>query len=143
MLRIMKKLFLIKVLLLFVVLKMQAQKENVLIVNFVGMQSDTGAVYLGLHNKEEEFLKKRFRDAKAIIKDGKAQARFEGIPDGFYSISSFHDVNDNEKLDMNFVGVPKEPYGISNDAIGFMGIPKYKDAKFEFVNYKEITITMQ
>jgi uncharacterized protein (DUF2141 family) len=33
-------------------------------------------------------------------------------------------------MDTNFLGIPKKPIGMSNDAKAFMGPPKYKDAKF-------------
>jgi uncharacterized protein (DUF2141 family) len=34
-------------------------------------------------------------------------------------------------MDTNFVGLPKEGYGASNDAKGTFGPPKFKDAKVE------------
>ena len=42
-----------------------------------------------------------------------------------YSILVFHDKNNNKKIDLGFFG-PLEPYGFSNDAIGFFTPPKYK-----------------
>ena len=43
----------------------------------------------------------------------------------------------------NFLGIPKEPIGMSNDATGFMGAPKYKDAKFKVTKDTAITITVK
>jgi uncharacterized protein (DUF2141 family) len=42
-----------------------------------------------------------------------------------------HDENGDGKLERNFLGVPKEGVGASNDARGRMGPPKWKDARFE------------
>ena len=56
-----------------------------------------------------------------------------------YTIAIFHDVNDNGKMDKNFVGVPKEPYGFSNNARSKWGPPKYEIAKFE-LNQKVLKI---
>ena len=67
---------------------------------------------------------------------------FENIPEGTYAVSIFHDENNNDKLDSNFIGIPKEDYGCSNNAKGFMGPPKWKDAKFELNSDKTITITL-
>ena len=47
-----------------------------------------------------------------------------------YKRQAFHDVNENGKMDTNFIGIPKEPIGISNNAKGFMGPPKFNNAKF-------------
>ena len=127
----------------FLVLKTQSQESKTLIVNFKGMKSDVGKVYVGLHNTDEGFLKDRYKEAVVEVKNNIAKVKFQNLPNGAYSISSFHDENDNKKLDTNFIGIPKEPIGISNNAKGFMGPPKYKDAKFEFTGNKEITITIE
>ena len=41
--------------------------------------------------------------------------RFEGLAAGTYAISVMHDENGNGTLDTNFVGMPVEGYGFSND----------------------------
>lgn len=41
-----------------------------------------------------------------------------------------HDENSNNILDTNWVGMPKEGIGMSNNAKGRMGPPKYLDASF-------------
>ena len=51
---------------------------------------------------------------------------------GEYGISVFHDVDGNNELNTNWIGIPNEPVGMSNDAKGKMGPAKYKDAKFLF-----------
>ena len=35
------------------------------------------------------------------------------------------------EMDTNFVGIPKKPFGFSNNVMGKMSLPKWKDAKFE------------
>ncbi len=55
------------------------------------------------------------------------------IPDiayGEYAISLFHDANSNNKIDTNWIGIPKEGLGGSNNPKSRFGPPKYKDAKF-------------
>lgn len=43
-------------------------------------------------------------------------------------------------MDSNFLGIPKEDYGCSNNATGFMGPPKYNDAKFTLSENKTVNI---
>jgi len=50
---------------------------------------------------------------------------------GFYAVSVFHDENMNQKLDKNFVGVPKEGYGASNNPKKKMGPPSFEETKFQ------------
>ncbi len=72
--------------------------------------------------------------------DKKAIVTFKNIPKGEYAVSFVHDENDNKKMDTNFFGIPKEDYGCSNNARGFMGPPKYEDAKFQLIENKTIDI---
>ena len=60
-----------------------------------------------------------------------AQVVFAGLPAGVYAVSVFHDENMNEKLDKNFMGVPKEGYGASNNPKKKMGPPNFDEAKFQ------------
>ena len=41
---------------------------------------------------------------------------------------------------MNFMGIPKEDIACSNNAKGFMGPPKYEDAKFTITKDLKIEI---
>ena len=48
---------------------------------------------------------------------------------GPLAVATFHDENDNGKLDFNFIGIPKEGTGASNNAASPFGAPKFIDAK--------------
>jgi uncharacterized protein (DUF2141 family) len=52
------------------------------------------------------------------------------LPAGDYGVQIMHDKNSNGKLDSNFVGMPTEPWGFSNNATGNMGPPAWSDVKF-------------
>lgn len=117
-----------------------AQKSNTLTIEFKKLGTKKGKLYVGLYNSESTFLKKEYKGAIVEIKNGKATAIFKGLPSGTYAASSFHDKNDNGKMDTNFMGIPTEDYATSNNAKGFMGPPKFKDAKFNITS--NITIIM-
>ncbi len=53
-----------------------------------------------------------------------------GLDDGEYAIQVMHDVNGNGELDSNFIGMPTEPWAMSNNARGNFGPPKWEDVKF-------------
>ena len=57
-----------------------------------------------------------------------AEITYEGLEEGRYAIKTFHDVNDNGELDTNWIGIPLEPYGFSNDAMGTFGPPSFEQA---------------
>ena len=54
----------------------------------------------------------------------------EDLPPGEYAIRIMHDVNGNDELDANFVGMPTEPYAFSNNAKGMFGPATWEDARF-------------
>ncbi len=57
---------------------------------------------------------------------------FEGIPSGTYALVVLHDENMNGKIDTNWLGVPKEGYGFSNDAKAASGAPSFSQTSFVY-----------
>ena len=135
-------ILLVSLFLISFVQEVTAQEAHTITVEFIGMESDKGNLYVALYNKEKDFLKKSIKGEIVKITDKKATAVFKNIPEGEYAISAFHDENDNKKMDTRIFGIPKEPIGMSNDAKGFMGPPKYKDAKFSVNGNVSLKITM-
>ncbi|MCF2874417.1 MULTISPECIES: DUF2141 domain-containing protein [Tenacibaculum] len=136
----MQRIILLTVLIFGGMLSTLAQDNHTITIDFTGMKSDKGSLFVALYNSKDSFLKNGYKGEIVKINEKKATVQFKDVPSGTYAVSSFHDENDNKKMDTNFIGIPKEPIGISNDAKGFMGPPKYKDAKFE-VN-KDITLSI-
>ena len=109
---------------------------EVLVTDF---DSNKGKVFLGLYNSETSFLNTQYKNVILSIKDNTCTYTFTNVPEGTYAISLYHDENDNGKMDTNIFGAPKEDYGCSNNARGFMSAPKWDDAKFKVTtNTKQI-----
>ena len=97
---------------------------------------EKGHLMVALYSGEESFTKgKSGWSSKVKVTQSEEAITFSDLPDGDYAIKMFHDENDNQKLDFNMLGIPKESYGFSNN-VGRFGQPKYKEAKF---NVKENT----
>ena len=62
---------------------------------------------------------------------GEAQVVVRGIEPGVYAVQAFHDENGNFDLDRNFLGMPQEGMGFSNDAPMRFGPPSFDDAAIE------------
>ncbi len=52
------------------------------------------------------------------------------LPPGRYAVETFQDINSNNKMDVNWLGVPLEPYGFSRDAKPFLSKPKFDAVAF-------------
>ena len=62
------------------------------------------------------------------------------IPAGTYAVGYYVDVNENEKLDTNFFGIPKEEYGFSNNVRGKFGPPTFESASFTLDAYHKLLL---
>lgn len=111
-----------------------------------GMHSDKGVLYLSLYNSEKGFprdSKSAFRLSYARIVNGISTFRFDKLPKGIYAVACYHDENGNHKLDVNLFGIPSEGTGVSNNASGFLGPPKFREAKFPLDRDTAITIRIK
>jgi len=67
-------------------------------------------------------------ESTAVIdaKNSSVQKAFTVEP-GEYAVAVYHDVNANGELDKRMFGIPKEPYGFSNNFRPVMSAPKFVD----------------
>jgi uncharacterized protein (DUF2141 family) len=79
--------------------------------------------------------------AHSRIVDSTSRIVFDTIPVGYYSIQILHDEDNNGEMRTNFIGMPKEGIGFSNDAMGRFGPPDFDDARF-IIDSGEISITI-
>lgn len=124
----MKKSF---ILLYFLPFLAFAQNKHNLEIVVKGLSNNKGKVYVGVYNSEETFLRKVFLGNISKINQKEAVVKFKDVPEGIYAVTAFHDENNNDKLDTNMFGIPKEDYMVSNNAKNKFSAPKYKDAKFK------------
>jgi len=125
----------------------QPPQANLIHVEIAGLRNENGQVLCALYSSPEGFPKNSDRAigrAKSEISHGHAICEFSGIAVGKYAVSVFHDENSNGKLDTNFLGIPREGVGASNNAKGHFGPPKFDAAAFQFAGGRldlKITIT--
>ncbi|WP_394750525.1 DUF2141 domain-containing protein [Spongiimicrobium salis] len=91
--------------------------------------SDEGKVIVSLHNDTTFMKGAGIQNLESTIKDGKVTFTFKNVPPGTYAIMAMHDVNENNRMDFEANGMPKESYGMSGNAMS-MGPPTFEDAKF-------------
>ncbi|QFU76463.1 DUF2141 domain-containing protein [Halioglobus maricola] len=127
-----------------------AEETGVIDFELSGLATASGSVYVSFYDSEDTWL----GDATVtrVVLDVE-QSRDEEIvkgsvelPVGEYAISLYFDANGNGEMDTNFIGIPKEPVAMSNNAKARFGPPKYKDAVFtltaEGVNQNIVVVTV-
>jgi uncharacterized protein (DUF2141 family) len=109
-----------------------------------GLRSNDGEIQIGLFNSAASYKGKsdRFRGSILPIADHRAEWLIEGIPFGEYAIKLFHDEDRDGKMDKNFIGIPSERFGFSNNPKISLGPPGFDKTKFLF-DSKEMTIVIE
>ena len=112
----------------------EADAAASLTVEIAGLQLVEGNLYIAVYDSDDTWLgDTTVHDQKVVIadsRDGELVSTELQLPPGDYALSIFYDSNNNGELDTNFIGIPKEPSGLSNNARPRFGPPKYKDAVF-------------
>jgi len=107
-----------------------------LTVIVTGLKNNSGVVRIGLNNTKKNYLSRgslpSFRAGVCAIENNTARHVFRDIPAGEYTIKLYHDENNNDTVDANMLGIPREAYAFSNNVRGVLGLPRYEKAKFAF-----------
>jgi uncharacterized protein (DUF2141 family) len=112
-----------------------AQPSAGLVVDVEGLRSGQGLVDCYVYAAPDGFpadpAKAARRDVARIV-GRSAACHFANLPPGAYAVAVVHDENGNGRLDRNFLGIPTEGVGASNDAEGHFGPPKFAAARFNY-----------
>ncbi len=97
-------------------------------------RDDRGRVFCSIWRGPEGYpTERRTNVGQALdrtIVNRRAVCVFDDVTPGEYALAAFHDENANNDLDRNFLGIPSEGTGASNDAHNMFGPPSYDDARF-------------
>jgi uncharacterized protein (DUF2141 family) len=116
-----------------------------LTVTINGTRNATGSIAAGIFNSETSFPKapQAFAAFRIKAQQGTVSFTVHNLPPGKYAVTSYHDENDNGKLDTDVTGLPTEGYGVSNDAREIFGPPQFAKASFELGDQsKTIIVTI-
>jgi len=106
------------------------QAQSRLEVTVVNVKDTTGTIRVGIFKDEKTFLKDAFIGRVIKAAKGDITVVFENVPDGTYAVSVIHDENKNGEIDSNMIGIPKEGFAFSNDAMGMFGPPSFEKSGF-------------
>ena len=114
-------------------------------VEILGIRNSIGGVACALFEAPEGFPTGYLRFASNImmvkVRATKATCDFENIAPGTYALAVIHDENRDGELQTNWMGVPKEGYGFSNDAKGLLGPSSFEAASFSY-NGQSLNMTI-
>lgn len=117
-------------------------------VTISNIRNTIGTVDCALFDSPNGFPRDVLHSAMRLVvmkvPNSEARCDFQGIPSGTYALVVLHDENMNGKIDTNWLGVPKEGYGFSNDAKAAFRAPSFTDASFVYDGTTlDLTITLR
>ena len=102
-------------------------------IKITGLRSANGNLLVALFNAKKGFPGKyenALKQTNVTAAGSEHVAVFSDVPFGTYAVAVRHDENGNGKLDTNFLGMPKEGVGTSNNPKSKFGPPSFDDASF-------------
>ena len=114
-------------------------------VKILNIRNNNGPVACALFESPDGFPTEYLHFATNImvikVRDKQARCDFLDVPPGTYALAVVHDENMNSKLDTNWLGVPTEGYGFSNDAEAMLSAPSFSAASFPY-DGKDLALTI-
>lgn len=91
------------------------------------LENNEGMVILDLLDENEHHLEAY----TGAICNHECTIIIDSLKTGQYAFRYIHDENHNKEMDTNWLGIPREGYGFSNNATGTFGPPKFSKTLFE------------
>ncbi len=104
-----------------------ANAQHKLTINIDGLEHDKGYVIVALLDSNAKEISYK----KEKITDGKCTVIFDDLKSGTYGFKYCHDENSDNIFNTNFIGMPKEGFGFSNNAKVKMKEPPFSATTFK------------
>lgn len=110
----------------------RAVETEAVTVTVSSLVSTTSTVKLYFYNTRAGFLKHgQWAFSKAVKPLGKNTFSLPvELPKGEWAVAITQDLNNNDKIDKNFIGIPTEPYAFSNNVRPTLAAPDFNECKF-------------
>src|SRR4051794_8883270 len=120
-----------------------AASRGVIVADIQNIRSNHGQVICTLFTSPNGFPDHSSSEVTiAVPTDGKhSTCRFTNIQYGNYAIVAFHDENHDAKFNQNWLGLPQESFGFSNNPSSLKK-PSFDDAKFT-VDKREVHLNIK
>ncbi|WP_323027039.1 DUF2141 domain-containing protein [Gelidibacter japonicus] len=116
-----------------------------LTIHVQNIKSLKGEIIIGVFNTDKDFLKDgvAIKNYTIAIDETTETIVINDLPKGEYAVSLYHDENSDNECNRNFLGIPKEAYGFSNNVKPKFSAPSYKDCKFLLLDNKVLDIVLR
>ncbi len=108
------------------------------------VESSEGRIMVQLLASEAQFRGESpaYGAVQQSVTTGEYRLTFGSLPAGTYALRVMHDMDGDGKLNSNIVGMPTEPWVMSNNAVGNFGPPDWDAVKFTVDGHAEQVLTL-
>ena len=113
-------------------------------ISITGIKKPEGKIQIGLYNNKESFpnVDEQYKLFYIDANEFSGVYTIKDLPKGEYAVAIFHDKNSDMICNTNFLGIPKEGYGFSNNIKPRLSTPSFNDCKIYLNNNIQITIKL-
>jgi uncharacterized protein (DUF2141 family) len=103
-----------------------------------------GTIEMGVFNNPKTFLKqgKEYKVYSQKVSSDSVIFLLKGYKKDDYAISLYHDVNSDNECNLNFFGIPVEPYGFSRNFRPKLSKPSFNDCKITAYQDMSVNISL-
>ena len=109
-------------------------QQNKVTITIKNIRSDTGVIRIGIYNNPVQFPQdpvKCFTLEKTMMIEGTMEIVLIDISPGSYAISLLDDEDGNERMKYNFLRMPREGYGFSNNVKPGLKSPPFEKCSIQ------------
>jgi len=99
-------------------------------ITVTGVKEQSGSLRVAIFNSAESFQKDPHLTLNIPVDSDTLTFTVGDLVVGEFAIMLFHDVDSNQKLKTNLVGMPREPWGASLEGTKIFGPPTWQDVVF-------------
>ncbi len=119
--------------------------QKPLTVVLKNLESATAPIYVSVYGVKSKFPspKGQLKEYKFIPNGKEFSAEITDLKFGTYALATYQDENSSGEIDKNFIGMPTEGFGFSNNYKPKVKAPAFKDCKFAYDSvHNSITVSM-
>ena len=121
-----------------------SQPMSTVVLEVSGFKNTRGTLNCRLFSQASDFPDgEGILTVRVPIAGPNTSCTFSNIDPGTYAVAAVHDENSNGKLDKNFVGVPSEGYGVSNNKTYALSSPKWDESIFTIAASESKTLQVK
>ncbi len=116
-----------------ILLSSASRAQSTVNITIKNIRNAKGVCCVALFSNPTAFPGQLNKATKSVVvraTKGNAKVKFDNVPSGTYAIAVIHDENEDGQLNTNFLGIPKEGYGASNNRLPITCAPDFTGASF-------------